>query len=55
MEYSSIGRQITLKADLSSLSKRDKISLLCDLMRELGITEKITPELNKVFQEAFKG
>ena len=39
MEYDSIGKRIHVRADLSSLSGRDKVNLFKDLMDDLGITE----------------
>ena len=38
-EYSSIGQTITLRADLSAFSKRDKLQLMQQLMTEFGFTD----------------
>ena len=39
MHYDSIGKKIVMRADLSSMSGRDKVNLFQALMDDLGITE----------------
>lgn len=41
IEYSSIGKQITMRADLDSFSSRDKVILFQQLMEDLGITQQL--------------
>jgi hypothetical protein len=40
--YDSIGKTITLRSSLNLISGREKISLLNDLLRDLGMMERFT-------------
>ena len=52
-DYNSIGRQFTMRMDLRGLSGRDKLTLMNDLMEDLGLMEQIQldPEGTAKFQE----
>lgn len=56
MNYDSIGRSITQRTKISSLSGRDKVNLFNDLMDELGITKRCQddPDGTFRFQEIWK-
>jgi hypothetical protein len=47
VEYGSIGKQITMRADLGELSSRDKLQLLTQLQSDLGITDRLLSELDR--------
>lgn len=56
LHYSMIGRQFTMRADLSQLSGRDKCALLNDLLRDLDLMDKIAelPGVNEAFKDAYE-
>ena len=41
LEFSAIGKQLTMRADLSELSSRDRLNLMNQLMDDFGLLEKM--------------
>jgi hypothetical protein len=56
IHYSTIGRDFTITGTISELSGRDKLNLLNDLLRELGIMEDMIndPVLSEKFIAVYK-
>lgn len=43
-EFSSMGKQITMRADLSEFSSRDRVNLMRQLMEDFGLLEAMTSD-----------
>ena len=41
VEFSGIGKQITMRADLSEFSSRDRLNLMQQLMSDFGLLDKL--------------
>lgn len=53
MNYDSLGQTIVQRTSVKELSGRDKVSLVSDLLNDLGIMPRITQELSPEAFSAF--
>lgn len=52
IEYDSIGKNVVIRVSTDALARRDKISLLVDLMRETGVLHAILKSGSEGVQQA---